>query len=209
MKIKWHGHSCFEITLKNNTTIVTDPFDASVGYPLCRAKTGIALLSHGHFDHNHVDSLEGAPRILNSEGAWDIEGAHITGIHSYHDPEKGALRGENIIFAIEAEGMRIVHLGDLGHMPETDEQKAIIAGCDLLLIPIGGTYTITTQQAAELIRTYAPKAAVAMHYQNEFCKFNITTRDEFVRETGAKLIANPIEINPGSLSGCCIMNIQE
>ena len=209
MKIKWHGHSCFGITLENGTVIVTDPFDASVGYPLCRAKADIALLSHGHFDHNHTDSLEGAPRILNAEGTWDVPGARITGVHSFHDPEKGALRGKNIIFAIEAEGMRVVHLGDLGHMPETEEQKAVISGCDLLLIPVGGTYTITTPQAVELIKTHAPKAAVAMHYQNEYCKFDITTREEFVRLTNPETLPNPFELTPGSVSGCCIMNIQE
>ena len=208
MKIKWHGHAYFEITLNDGKVIVTDPFDASVGYPLCTAKADAALTSHGHFDHNYVQSLEGNPAVFAKPGEYTLGSAKITGVHSFHDPEKGTLRGENVIFSIEADGLRMVHLGDLGHMPETDDQKAVIAGCDLLLIPIGGTYTLTTPQAVELIRAYAPKAAIAMHYQNEFCKFNITTRDEFIRLTDAEILPNPSEIIPGSLSGCYIMNIQ-
>ena len=209
MKIKWLGHSCFLLTESTGTTIVTDPFDETVGYPLCRAKADIALTSHGHFDHNYVACLDGNPTVFSSEGTWDICGARITGVHSFHDPEKGTLRGENIIFSVEADGVRLVHLGDLGHMPETDAQKEIISGCDLLLIPIGGTYTITTQQAVELIDLYRPKAAIAMHYQNDCCKFNITTCDEFVKATGAKTLPNEIELTPGSHSGCHIMRIQE
>ena len=209
MKIKWHGHSCFEITLSDGTSLVTDPFDPTVGYPLCRAEADAALLSHGHFDHNHVDSLKGTPEVLDREGTWNIGSAQIRGVHSWHDPEKGALRGENIIFSIETDGMRIVHLGDLGHMPDTDEQRAVISGCDLLLIPIGGTYTITSAQAAELIRSCGPKAAIAMHYRNEYCRFDISTRDEFVRLTGAQPLPNPAVLTPGSLSGCYFMNIQE
>lgn len=207
MKLKWHGHACFELTLDNGLTIVTDPFDETVGYPQCTVRADVALTSHGHFDHNCTSALRGNPRVIDRAGDWAISGAAISGVHSYHDPEKGTLRGENIIFCVEADGVRIVHLGDLGHMPETDAQKDIIRNCDVLLIPVGGTYTITAQQAAELIKTYAPKAAVAMHYQNVYCKFNIAACDEFVNLTGAKFLPNAIEIKPGSLSGCYIMEI--
>lgn len=207
MKLKWHGHACFEIALNNGNTIITDPFDETVGYPVCRAKADIATSSHGHFDHNYFDSLSGDPERIASPGSYEFPGLKITGVHSYHDPEKGALRGENIIFVYEADGMRIAHLGDLGHMPETDEQKAALKDLDLMLIPIGGTFTITTEQAAELIKTYAPKAAVAMHFQNDFCHFNITDNSEFIRLTGAEILPNEIELTPGALAGCYIMKI--
>lgn len=207
MKLKWHGHACFELTLDNGLTIVTDPFDETVGYPLCTVRADVALTSHSHFDHNCVSALRGNPRVIDRAGDWAISGAAISGVHSYHDPEKGTLRGENIIFSVEADGVRVVHLGDLGHMPETDAQKDIIRDCDVMLIPVGGTYTITAQQAAELIRICAPKAAVAMHFQNAYCKFDIAGCDEFVNLTGAKSLPNTIEINPGRLSGCYVMEI--
>lgn len=207
MKLKWHGHSCFELTLNNGKVIITDPFDGTVGYPLCRARADLILSSHDHFDHNHFASIAGNPQIIRTAGMHEACGARITGVHSWHDPEAGALRGENIIFRIEADGLRIVHLGDLGHMPETDAQKDILANVDLLLIPIGGVFTITTPQAVELIETYRPHAAIAMHFKNHLCGFNIADASDFVRLTGAQTLPNEIELAPGSLEGCGIMEI--
>lgn len=207
MKLKWHGHACFEITLNNGKNIITDPFDETVGYPVCRAEADIVTSSHGHFDHNYFESIGGNPEIITRPGEYDLCGAKISGVHSYHDPEMGALRGENIIFVYEADGMRIAHLGDLGHMPETDAQKAAMKDIDLMLIPIGGTFTITSDQAAELIKTYAPRAAIAMHYQNDYCHFNTTDCSRFVEITQAVTLPNEIELAPGKLSGCHIMEI--
>ena len=205
MKLKWHGHSCFELTLDNGMAIITDPFDDTVGYPLCRARADVVLSTHDHFDHNHFDSLAGDPVILREPGAQEIGGARITGVHSFHDPERGALRGENIIYLIEASGMRIAHLGDLGHMPETAEQKAVLSNLDLMLIPIGGVFTIDTPQAVNLIGEYNPRAAIAMHYKNDYCTFDISDSAEFIRLTHAGTLPNEIELAPGLLSGCYVM----
>lgn len=207
MKLKWHGHSCFEITLNNGTTIITDPFDETVGYPVCHEKADIAVSSHDHFDHNYFQGLSGSPRRINAPGNYNFPGIKITGVSSYHDSKKGALRGENTIFIFEADGMRVAHLGDLGHMPETDAQKTALKDIDLMLLPIGGTFTITSEQAAELVRTYAPKAAIAMHYRNEYCHFNITDCSTFVQLTQAKRLPNEVEVMPGRLCGCYIMEI--
>ena len=193
MKLKWNGHSCFTLTFANGTTFVTDPFDDTVGYPLCTVRADAALTSHGHFDHNHVQSLTGTPKVFDEPGEYELNGVRITGVASFHDPEQGALRGRNVIFIVEGDGMKIVHLGDLGHMPDETQFEAI-KGADILLLPIGGTYTITTEQAAELIAQAKPRAAVAMHFQNEYCKFPITDEKEFVRLTGAERMPNEIKI---------------
>ena len=209
MKLKYFGHSCFSLSYAGGPVLVTDPFDESVTYPPCAVACDAALVSHDHFDHNHIQTLKGNFAVIKEAGSHEIGSAKITATHSFHDPEQGALRGENVIFSVEADGVRIAHLGDLGHMPETDAQKAVIRDADVLLIPIGGTYTLTTPQAVEVIKTYAPKAAVAMHFSNAYCKFDITGPEEFIALTGAKTLPNPAEVVRGGLSGCHIMNIQE
>lgn len=195
MKLKWYGHSCFGMTFADGTTLITDPFDETTGYPLCTAHADAVLSSHDHFDHNHVQSIPGHPMVINTTGNHEVGGVRILGTASFHDPEGGKLRGPNIIFTIECDGLRIVHLGDLGHMPN-EKQLAAMERADILLIPIGGTYTITTPEAVEVIAKAKPKTAIAMHFKNDYCKFPITDEKEFVALTGAKELPNEIDVTP-------------
>ena len=207
MKLQWLGHSCFRITLANGKTLVTDPYDNSVGYPELHTPADIVLSSHDHFDHNHFDAIEGDFEVVNQPGTYERFGATITGAHSWHDDAEGAKRGRNVIFAVEADGVKLVHLGDLGHQPDTEAQADVISGADVLLIPIGGTYTITTPEAVALIERFKPKAAIAMHYKNKYCHFPVTDCAEFVRLTGAQTLPNAVEIDKNALSGCYVMEI--
>lgn len=207
MKLKWLGHSCFEITLDNGKVIVTDPYDDTVGYPPLHVKADVALSSHGHFDHNYFDAIEGDCEAIHQPGEYARFGARITGVPSFHDDQRGAKRGKNVIFAIEADGVKLVHLGDLGHQPDTEAQKAALKDVDVLLIPIGGTFTLTTPEAVALIREYRPAAAIAMHYRNQYCHFTITDCNGFVKMTGAKKLPNAVEIAKGSLKGCFVMEL--
>ena len=207
MKLKWLGHSCFEITLDNGRVFVTDPYDESVGYPPLKVKADAVLSTHDHFDHNYFAAIEGPHEVINQPGAYERFGAKITGVHSFHDDARGAKRGENVIFVLEADGVKLVHLGDLGHLPETEDQKAAIRGADVVLIPIGGTFTITTPQAVELIETYKPAAAIAMHFRNRYCGFPVTDDAEFVEKTGAATLPNAVEVTKGALAGCYVMEI--
>lgn len=207
MKLQWLGHSCFKITLNDGRTIVTDPYDDTVGYPPLHVKADIVLSSHGHFDHNCFAAVEGDPEIINAPGEYVRGGATITGVHSFHDDARGAKRGDNVIFAVQDGDMKLVHLGDLGHLPDTDAQRAILRDTDILLIPIGGTYTITTPQAVALIGLYKPRAAVAMHYRNDYCHFPVTDCAEFVKETHADTLPNAVEVFKGALAGCYVMEI--
>ena len=206
MKLKWLGHSCFELTLPGGV-IVTDPYDDSVGYPPLRAKADAVLSSHDHFDHNHFEAVTGNPRILNAPGVHEVCGAKITAVPAFHDEARGAKRGENLIHLIEAEGLRIAHLGDLGHQPDTDAQREALSDLDVMLIPIGGTFTITTPEAVKLIEAFRPRCAIAMHFKNRYCHFNISDETEFVRLTGATRLPNEIEITGDAPSGCCVMDI--
>lgn len=206
MKLKWLGHSCFELTLPGGV-IVTDPYDDSVGYPPLRVKADAVLSSHDHFDHNHFEAVTGNPRILNAPGVHEVCGAKITAVPAFHDEVMGAKRGENLIHLIEAEGLRIAHLGDLGHQPDTDAQREALSDLDVMLIPIGGTFTITTPEAVKLIEAFRPRCAIAMHFKNRYCHFNISDETEFVRLTGATRLPNEIEITGDAPSGCCVMDI--
>ena len=174
MKLKWLGHSCFEITLNNGKVLVTDPYDETVGYPPLHVRADAVLSSHAHFDHNYFAAVEGDPRIVNQAGSYEVCGAKVTAVPTWHDDACGAKRGSNLIFVIEADNLRVAHLGDLGHLPETDDQKAALTGLDAMLIPIGGFFTIDTPQAVSIIETFKPRCAIAMHFRNKYCGFTIS-----------------------------------
>lgn len=207
MKLKWLGHSCFELTLSNGKVLVTDPYDESVGYPPLHVRADAVLSSHAHFDHNYFAAVEGDYETINAAGEYEVCGATITAVPTWHDDAQGAKRGSNLIFVIEADGLRVAHLGDLGHLPETDAQKAALSNLDVMLIPIGGFFTIDTPQAVEIINAYRPRAAVAMHFHNRYCGFPVSDEQEFVRLTGAQALPNEIEITKDAPKGCCVMEI--
>ena len=207
MKLQWLGHSCFAVTLSDGRVIVTDPYDESVGYPPLHVSADIVLSSHDHFDHNHFAAVEGDPEIINRPGVYARGGVTITGVASFHDEVRGAKRGDNVIFAVQDGDVKLVHLGDLGHQPDTDAQKAILRDVDVLLIPIGGTFTITTPEALALIEACKPRAAIAMHYQNQYCHFPVADCAGFVAATHAQTLPNVVEISKGTLEGCCVMEI--
>ena len=206
MKLKWLGHACFELTLPGGT-LVTDPYDPSVGYPPLNVRADAVLSSHGHFDHNCFDAVSGDPVIINTPGVHHACGATITGVPAFHDDARGAKRGKNIIYVIEAGGLKLAHLGDLGHLPDTDGQRAALADLDVMLIPIGGFFTIDTPTAVKLIDACRPRLAIAMHFANRYCHFTISDEGEFVRLTGATALPNEIEITRDGPAGCGVMAI--
>jgi len=163
MKIRYLGHSCFSITLDSGVTIVTDPY-TKVGYELPKGiKADIVTVSHGHFDHSYIAAIGGGPAIVSEAGEYEADGLEIVGKESFHDPKGGALRGKNVIFTIIADGVRICHLGDLGEA-YTAELTKKIGDVDVLLIPIGGTYTIDGTQAKEYVEKLQPNIVIPMHY---------------------------------------------
>ncbi len=180
MKIEWMGHACFAITTEGGTRIVTDPFDETVGYPIPWGKADIVTVSHNHFDHNCWERMNPA-RVVDKSGEYVIGDVRIFGIDSFHDDAQGTKRGTNVIFVIEADGKKVVHLGDLGHML-SDSQIAAIGKADAVMVPVGGTYTLTAAQAAEQVRALETEAIVPMHYSNQWCKFDITGITPFLHQ---------------------------
>lgn len=178
MKLEWMGHACFAITTEKGTRIVTDPFDEKVGYPLPWGRADVVTVSHGHFDHNCYERLN-PENVVKEPGEYVFGDVKITGVASFHDDAQGAKRGTNVIYVIEADGKRVAHMGDLGHML-SDEQIAALGRLDVLMIPVGGTYTLTGEQAAEQAQAIGAEAVVPMHYSSEWCKFGITNEMPFI-----------------------------
>ena len=186
MILRYFGHSLFTMTLESGVIVLTDPYGSFCKYPERSLDADIVTISHHHFDHDAMEIVRGKPLVLDQEGVYrPADGIDITGILTFHDNQQGLRRGLNIVFAIAAEGLRIVHLGDLGHLPD-DAQRAAIGAADLLLIPVGGTYTLDAKKAYECVELLKPRITVPMHYQTRFSgDMSIATEAEFLQLMGA------------------------
>lgn len=173
MKITWLGHACF-ILESSDGSVVFDPFAPNYvpGFELPELQADVCICSHKHEDHYYPQAVElsGKDHKLN-----------ITQIPCFHDEKAGSLRGENLISVVECEGLRAAHLGDLGHML-SDEQLELLGKIDVLMIPIGGFYTIDSKTAAELVKKISPNVVIPMHYKGEGFGFDVLeTRDAFLK----------------------------
>jgi L-ascorbate metabolism protein UlaG (beta-lactamase superfamily) len=182
MEITWLGHSCFRIRGRE-ATVVLDPCPPATGYTIGKPTADIVTVSHKHDDHSFLKAVAGHPTVLDGPGEYEIQGAFITGIATYHDGERGADRGENIVFRVEMEDIRICHLGDLGHSP-TAEQAEDMTGADVLLVPVGGGSTIDGAKAAEIVGLLEARLVVPMHYKTSASKADLEPPDRFLKEMG-------------------------
>lgn len=175
MKIKWLGHSAFLITSQDGTKILTDPYATNqrIMYAPINESADIVTMSHEHGDHNNIAAVKGNPQAVRGAVSTTIKGIEIKGIQAYHDNEGGKKSGNNTIFCLTVDGVRVCHLGDLGHML-SDGQIADIGRVDVLLTPMAGNYTIDAATATELIGKLKPKVAIPMHYRNPKCDYPVT-----------------------------------
>jgi len=185
MKITWYGHSCFKITT-NSTVIVTDPFSKDIGLKPPHCEADIVTVSHDHYDHNNISALRGTPFVINGPGKYEFKGKEIQGIESFHDNKKGEERGLNTIFTIKIEDIKICHLGDLGQEKLTNEQLEDLGEIDVLIIPIGGVYTIGGEEAVNIINQIEPKIVIPAHYKIPHLTIKLEGIETFLREIGAK-----------------------
>lgn len=166
MKIKWLGHACFLIEGEQGR-LITDPYDESIPYRPPDFSVDVVTVSHDHFDHNAVGRVKGSPAVVRGEGVHSASGIRFQGIASFHDESGGTKRGANTIFAFEIEGIRMAHLGDLGETL-SEEQAAALSDVEVLLIPVGGYYTIGANEAATLVnRLPGLRVVIPMHYKTD------------------------------------------
>ncbi|CUH96794.1 hypothetical protein P22_2905 [Propionispora sp. 2/2-37] len=199
MKIKWLGHSCFLLTADNGVKVLTDPFDSSVGYAVPQVTADIVSTSHDHFDHNNIEAAQGDFFLVNQSGHFSHKGIDITGVAAFHDDNHGAQRGRNIIYKFVVDGVHICHCGDLGHIL-TQEQVQEIGHVDILLIPVGGFYTIDCNQAVEVVKMLQPAVVIPMHFKTPAIQLPIEGVEPFLeRMGGVRLERQEVEYDKKSV----------
>jgi L-ascorbate metabolism protein UlaG (beta-lactamase superfamily) len=204
VKIKWLGHASFLITSDAGIKIITDPYVASYvaaggpSYSEIKESADIVTVSHDHSDHNNVAAVRGNPEVV--KGTAKVKGIEFKGIPTYHDDAGGNKRGDNTILCFEVDGVSVCHLGDLGHQL-SDKQVAELGAVDILLIPVGGFYTIDAKMATKVCNQLKPKVVIPMHYKTDKCGFPIAGVDEFLQGKAgvSRLDASEVEFKRGEL----------
>jgi L-ascorbate metabolism protein UlaG (beta-lactamase superfamily) len=195
MKIKYLGHAAFELVLEGGARIVFDPYTSGAfGTLACAEITGsydVAIVSHSHEDHVCRDVLDRSKTIVNKQGKVKTTGMTIESLMTYHDESKGGERGKNLISVVEAEGLRVAHLGDLGHSIARKDFPMLM-WLDVLLIPVGGHFTIGAATAAALVKDFEPKIVIPMHYKTPKVDFPITPVENFTK------LMDTVEVSEGS-----------
>lgn len=189
MIIQYYGHSCFKLTTKpegrgqNDVNIFLDPFDKSIGLRPPQGSADLVLVSHDHHDHNNIEAIKGEPSVIDIPGEYSVRGVNIVGLSSFHDDKNGTERGLNTIYILESENLRVCHLGDLG-ADLTEKQYEAISGVDILMIPVGGNYTIDGVKAAKIVKKIEPRVVIPMHFKTKGVTADIEDEKKFCDEIG-------------------------
>jgi len=184
MEISWLGHACFRLK-GASTALLTDPYAPETGYDLGKPAADIVTVSHAHPGHSFVAGVAGKYKIIRGPGEYEIGGVSLIGIPSFHDAEEGRQRGRNVIYVIEMDGLRLCHLGDLGHSLKAEKVEEI-GNIDILFLPVGEVSTLEVPLAAELVRRLEPRLVIPMHYGTEALKRTLAPLERYLKETGGK-----------------------
>lgn len=185
MKVRWLGHASFLIISDKGTRIITDPYQSggmggTLNYGPIREEAHVVVTTHDHADHNHLAGIRGAPQVVKGAGMHRAADVEFKGVSCYHDTSQGRERGKNTMFLFTVDGLRLCHVGDLGHQP-SDQQLAELGPVDVLMVPVGGFYTIDAMEATRLSERLAPRVVIPMHYRNDKCLFPITGVEDFLK----------------------------
>lgn len=189
MEIKWYGQSCFMITSKNGTKILTNPYKKMLGYKLPEIEANIVSTSHNHGDHNNIKAVKGDFIHINELGGFSKDGIEIKGVQTFHDKASGAKRGKNTIYNFKIDGLNVCHCGDIGHTLDFNLVKEI-GNVDILLLPVGGRATIDAIDAVNVMKQLNPIVVIPMHYRTKalgIFGFLFAKVDKFISASGLKV----------------------
>jgi L-ascorbate metabolism protein UlaG (beta-lactamase superfamily) len=205
MKIKFLGHAAFLITTASGTKILADPYEpggfgGAIGYGALEEAVDVVVVSHDHGDHNYVKMARDRPTVVRKAGQETHGGVSFRSLATHHDASQGAARGENVVRLMEADGLRICHLGDLGHTLSA-EDAAALGAIDVLMVPVGGTYTIDAAGATAVVNQLRPKIAIPMHFKTPKAGLPLAPVDGFLADKPRvrRVLGSEIEITPESL----------
>lgn len=188
MIITWLGHSCFKIQTANANVLI-DPYDPGVGLKMPKVTPDFVLITHDHSDHNYLQGVSGSPFVANGPGEYEVRGVFAQGVPGFHDATQGTERGGITMYRLEADDLKLAHLGDLGQPKLTDEQFEQLNGVDILFVPVGGFYTIDAKAASDIITQLEPRIVIPMHYfvhGMDKKRFPIAGVDAFMKVMGVK-----------------------
>jgi L-ascorbate metabolism protein UlaG (beta-lactamase superfamily) len=193
MKLKWLGHSCFLLTSINGIRVLTDPFEERIGYSMPDIEADIVTTSHEHGDHNNVSIVKGNFTHIKTPIKVVVKNIDVLGVSAFHDDSNGSKRGNNTIFKFTIDGIRICHCGDLGHIL-SEEQLKTLGEVDVLLLPVGGTFTLDAEGACKVIKQINPSITIPMHFKTDALNFSIDGINKFLASAGGGEMAGRQEI---------------
>lgn len=184
MEITWLGYSAFRVRTRDGF-VFHDPYSGkALGLPsLPRTTADIVTVSHDHAGHNNVDAVKGDPYVIRGPGEYEVKGMFVFGIPTYHDNKKGAVYGPNTVYVLDADDLRVCHLGDLGHVPNQTQAEAI-GPIDILLTPVGDGKALNAAQAVEVINLLDPRIVIPMHYRLDGEDTPLDKLDKFLKAMG-------------------------
>lgn len=205
MKIKYLGHAAFLITTADGRKIVTDPYEpggfgGAIGYGALEEAADFVTVSHEHADHNYVEMVPGNPTVISRAAEERHNGILFRALRTHHDASRGAERGANVVRVIEADGISVCHLGDLGHTLSPEDATALGA-LDILLVPVGGTFTVDAKGATAVVNRLRPCIAIPMHYRTPKVTLDIAPVDGFLagKPRVRRIEGSEIDLDKGSL----------
>lgn len=202
MKIKFLGHAAFLITSDQGVRIITDPYKpgcygGGIKYAPITEEADIVMISHDHDDHNET-RIKGNPVFVRDESKKEIKGIVINGVKVFHDKSGGKERGNTVIFNMLIDGLNLVHMGDVGHLISMSEVEKL-GNVDVLLIPVGGYFTVDASEAEDIINLLKPKVVIPMHFKTAKCDFPIAPVDDFIKNKEVKKVEGELEIKKADL----------
>ncbi len=191
MVIQWLGQACLKVQTKpganGEVAVLFDPFDPGyVGLKLPKVTADVVAVTHDHADHNYLAGVSGDYFTIAGPGEYEVKQTFIYGVPGFHDNSGGSERGPITMYLLEAEGLSLAHLGDIGQAELTQAQLETLEGADILVLPVGGTYTVNAKQAAAIVAQVEPRILIPIHYKLPGLKFDLDPVDKFTHELGLK-----------------------